>query len=113
MTEVSRRFVEGFAKIANSLTALTCKEHKYSWTEPCEQSFQERKKLLTTAPVLIISQGSVGFAIYCNVLKSNLGPVLMQNGKIVTYVSRQLKDYEIRYPTHHLELTAIVFALKT
>ena len=39
-----RRFVEGFAKIANPLTALTRKEHKYTWTEPCEGSFQELKK---------------------------------------------------------------------
>ena len=45
-----RRFVEGFAKIANPMTALTRKEHKYNWTESCERSFRELKKRLTTAP---------------------------------------------------------------
>ena len=34
-----RRLVEGFAKIANPLTALTRKEYKYAWTEPCKGSF--------------------------------------------------------------------------
>ena len=36
----------------------------------------------------------------------------MQNGKVIAYASRQLKDYELNYPTHDLELTAVVFALK-
>ena len=36
----------------------------------------------------------------------------MQHGKVVAYVSRQLKDYEKNYPTHDLELAAVVFALK-
>ena len=65
-----RRFVEGFARIASPLTALTHKEHKYAWTEPCEGSFQELKKCLTTAPVLAIPQGNAGFAIYCDASKS-------------------------------------------
>ena len=37
---------------------------------------------------------------------------LMQHGKVVAYASRQLKSYEQNYPTHDLELVAIVFALK-
>ena len=36
----------------------------------------------------------------------------MQHGKVIAYASRQLKEYESRYPTHDLELAAIVFALK-
>ena len=41
-----------------------------------------------------------------------LGCVLMQNNKVIVYVSRQLKDHEKKYVTHDLELAAIVFALK-
>ena len=37
----------------------------------------------------------------------------MQEGKVVAYTLRQLKSYEKNFPTHDLELTAIVFALKT
>lgn len=36
----------------------------------------------------------------------------MQNGKVVAYMSRQLKTHEKNYPTHDLELAAVVFALK-
>lgn len=36
----------------------------------------------------------------------------MQHGKVIAYASRQLKEYDIRYPTHDLELAAFVFALK-
>ena len=36
----------------------------------------------------------------------------MQNGRMIAYVSRQLKKYETNYPTHDLELAAVVFALK-
>jgi len=43
---------------------------------------------------------------------TGLGAVLMQGGKVVAYASRQLKPHEKRYPTHNLELAAIVFALK-
>ena len=37
---------------------------------------------------------------------------ISQRGKVIAYASRQLKDYETRYPTHDLELAAVVFALK-
>ena len=36
----------------------------------------------------------------------------MQDGKVVAYASRQLKPHEHNYPTHNLELAAVVFALK-
>ncbi|CAA2938105.1 reverse transcriptase, partial [Olea europaea subsp. europaea] len=44
--------------------------------------------------------------------KNGLGCVLMQNGKVIAYASRQLKEYEKNYPTRDLELAAVVFALK-
>ena len=105
-------FVEAFARLAGPLTTLTRKDHKFVWIERCEQSFQELKRRLTTAPVLTISQGTEGFEIYCDASKQGLGAVLMQHGIVVAYASRQLKEYETRYPTHDMELAAVVFALK-
>ena len=107
-----RRFVEGFAKLAAPLTALTRKERKYEWTEKCEASFQELKKKLTSAPILTIPSVEGEFDIYSDASKMGLGAVLMQNGKVVAYASRQLKEHEKNYPTHDLELAAVVFALK-
>ncbi|KAL5549869.1 hypothetical protein UlMin_000045 [Ulmus minor] len=107
-----RRFVEGFSRIAGPLTMLTRKNVRFTWTEDCEKSFQELKKRLTTAPVLAIPSGNDGFVIYSDASKMGLGAVLMQHGRVIAYASRQLKDYEKNYPTHDLELAAVVFALK-
>jgi len=52
------------------------------------------------------------YIVYSDASKNSLGCVLMQEDKVVAYASRQLKPYEKNYPTHDLELTAIVFALK-
>jgi len=52
------------------------------------------------------------FVVYYDASTQGLGCVLMQNGRVIAYPSRQLKDHEQLYPTHDLELTAIVHALK-
>ncbi|KAL5546822.1 hypothetical protein UlMin_006509 [Ulmus minor] len=107
-----RRFVEGFSRIAMPLTNLTRKNVKFEWNDACNDSFLELKKRLITAPLLIIPTGEEGFVIYSDASGTGLGAVLMQHGKVIAYASRQLKDYERNYPTHDLELAAVVFALK-
>ena len=52
------------------------------------------------------------YEVYSDASKEGLGCVLMQNGRVVAYGSRQLKPHEKNYPTHDLELAAIIFALK-
>ena len=106
-----RRFVEGFSKIAVPLTELTRKSMRFSWSDRCEASFQELKQRLITAPVLSLPRENDKFVVYCDASKMGLGCVLMQEGRVIAYASRQLKEYEQRYPTHDLELAAVVFAL--
>jgi len=65
-----------------------------------------------TAPILIIPEGNEGYVLYSDASRQGLGCVLMQNGKVVEYASRQLKPYELNYPTHDLELAAVILALK-
>ena len=65
-----------------------------------------------TAPILIVPLNNKGFMVYSDTFKNSLGCVLMQDGKVIAYASRQLKDYEKNYPTHDLELVVVVFALK-
>ena len=62
--------------------------------------------------MLTIPSSSGGFVIYSDALHQGLGCMLMQHGKVVAYASRQLKPYEKNYPTHDLELAAVVFSLK-
>ena len=52
-----RKFVEGFSKIAAPLTKLTRKDVKYDWVDACQQSFEELKSRLTSAPVLALPNG--------------------------------------------------------
>lgn len=107
-----RRFVEGFSQIASPLTNLTWKLVKFEWTQECERSFEALKSRLVSAPILALPSGLGGFVIYSDASKQGLGCVLMQNDRVVAYASRQLKPYEANYPTHDLELAAVVFALK-
>ncbi|XP_071906001.1 uncharacterized protein [Coffea arabica] len=53
-----------------------------------------------------------GYAVYSDASREGLGCVLMQKGKVVAYASRRLKPHEQNYPTHDLELAAVIFALK-
>jgi hypothetical protein len=112
LADCYRRFVEGFSKLSRLLTALTKKNARFLWTDECEQSFQELKRRLVTAPVLMLPSKSCGFVIHSDASRKRLSYVLMQNGKVVAYASWKLKGYELNYPTHDLELAAIVFALK-
>ena len=75
-------------------------------------SFQQLKYCLTHAPVLTLPDDSGNFEIYSDASLNGLGCVLMQHGKVIAYASRQLKPHEMNYPTHDLELAAIIFALK-
>jgi hypothetical protein len=107
-----RRFVQDFSRIAAPLTRLTRKGVKFEWSEKCELSFQELKDRLTSAPVLALPDESGEYVIYCDASRQGLGGVLMQHGNVIAYASRQLKPHELNYPTHDLELAAVVFALK-
>ena len=85
---------------------------KFDWDDKCERSFQELKNRLVTTPVLILPTVGVGFVVFSDTSRQGLGCVLMQNGRVIAYASRQLKNHETNYPTHDLELVVMVFALK-
>ncbi|GJR00906.1 putative reverse transcriptase domain-containing protein [Tanacetum coccineum] len=77
-----------------------------------DEAFQILKEKLCNAPVLALPDGPDDFVVYCDASKQGFGCVLMQRGKVIAYVSRQLKKHEKNYTTHDLELGAVVFALK-
>jgi hypothetical protein len=61
-----RRFIKDFSKIAKPMTRLLEKNKNFDWTEECQASFEELKKRLTSAPVLILPDIIKTFDIYCD-----------------------------------------------
>ena len=109
LTGYYRRFIEDFCRIAAPMTRLTRKEVKFDWDDRCEEAFQELKRRLTSAPILIVPDRGQGYTVYCESSRAGLGCVLMPSGRIIAYSSRQLKNHEQNYPTHDMELAAVVF----
>jgi hypothetical protein len=108
-----RRFVKDFSIIAKPMTMLTHnKGVKFQWTKECDRSFCLLKDRLVSAPILALPEFGERFTVYSDASRVGLGCVLMQNGKVISYASRQLRKHEENYPTHDLELAAVVFALK-
>ena len=94
------------------MTRLLKKDEKFVWTLECVAAFQTLWTLLTTTPVLAQPDIEKPFDVFCDVLGTSLGCVLMQEGQVITYASHQLRKHEVNYPTHDLELAAVVHALK-
>nr|GEZ92553.1 reverse transcriptase domain-containing protein [Tanacetum cinerariifolium] len=89
-----RRIIEGFSKIAKTMTKLTQKKVKFEWDDKQEAAFQLLKQKLCSTPILALPEGSEDFIIYCDASNKGLGAVLMQREKVISYASRQLKIHE-------------------
>jgi hypothetical protein len=112
MARYYRRFIPNFSKISKPITELLKNNVKFNWTPECNEAFEKLKKLLTTAPVLDQPDIEKSFDVYCDASGTGIGCVLMQEGRVIAYASRQLKRHEEHYPTHDLELATVVHALK-
>jgi hypothetical protein len=107
------RFILNFSKIAKPIIDLLKKEEKFVWNAERDEAFQTLKKLLTTSPMLAQLDITKSFDVYCDASGMGLCCVLMQEGHVIAYSSRQLRPHEEHYPTHDLELAAVVHALRT
>ena len=105
-----RRFIEGLSKVAHPITSRQRKNVKFIWSEKCKQSFQQFNKLLTSTPIFRIVDPKKEFMVCTDAYIEGFGGVLMQEGHVVSYESRKLKEREKNYATRNLELAAIVHA---
>ena len=94
------------------MTELLKKEVRFTWTDQCGEAFRKLRRLLTSAPILAQPDSSKSFDVFCDASGVGLGCVLMQDGRPIAYASRALRPHEINYPTHDLELAAVIHALK-
>ena len=83
-----RRFIKDFSRLAAPMTRLTWKEVKFYLDDRCEKAFQELRRRLTTAPILIVPDRGQGYTVYCDALRAGRGCVLMQSRRVVAYGSR-------------------------
>ena len=72
-----RRFIEDFSRLAAPMTKLTQKEVKFVWDDSCKRAFQELKRRLTSAPILIVLERGQRYTVYYDASKDGLGCVLM------------------------------------
>jgi hypothetical protein len=107
-----RRFILDFSKIVKPIMGLLKNDTKFDWSSKCNEAFEQLKVLLTTSPVLAQPDIEKPFDVYYDASGSGLGCVLMQEGRVIVYASRQLCQHEEHYPTHDLELAVVVRALK-
>eukprot|EP00253_Pinus_taeda_P005576 PITA_05576 len=106
------RFIEGFSRVAYPITSLQKKGMDFKWSIECQESFDQLKHLLTTAPILSIVDPNKDYVVCTDASKEGVGGVLMQEGKVIAYESRKIKEHEKRYSAYDLELTTIIHALK-
>jgi hypothetical protein len=107
-----RQFIPDFSKLVKPITSLLKNDTKFNWSSRCNEAFKQLKVLLTTAPILAQPDIEKSYDVYCDASSSGLGCVLVQEGRVVAYASRQLRWHEEHYPTHDLELAVVVYALK-
>ena len=107
-----RRFIPEFSRIAKPMTELLKKGTKFHWSDQCEEAFRKLWTLLTLAPILAQLDTTKPFDVYCDASGTGIGCVLMQENRVIAYASRSLKRHEENYPTHDLELAAVVHGLK-
>ena len=89
-----RRFIKDFSLLSTRMTRLTQNEVKFEWNDLCERAFQELKRRLTSAPILIVPERGQRYTMYYDASKDELGCVLIQSGRVIAYGSRQLKNHE-------------------
>ena len=111
-----RRFVKGFAYIANPLNALTKKGSKFEWTEACADAFDKLKRALISAPILAYPDFKNEFLLFVDASSTGIGFTLAQeqNGKevVIAYNGRGLNQAEKNYSTTEREALALVEGIK-
>jgi hypothetical protein len=93
-----RRFILDFSRIAKPMTELLKKGVKFVWSEACEEAFHTLRQHLTSTPVPVQPDNAKPFEIFCDASGTGLGCVLMQQGRVIAYASRELRPHELNCP---------------
>ena len=109
-----RRFIKDFSKIAQPLTALLHKDTDFKFDQACTQAFEELKRRLVNAPILVAPDWSQPFELMCDASDTCVGAILGQrmdkHFRPIYYASKTLTDTQQNYTTTEKELLAVVYA---
>ena len=111
------KYIPSFATHAKPFYKLLKKNTTYIWGDACIHAFDTLKRLLCSAPCLVMPDFSSPFVVHCDASGGGVGAVLTQHDKDgcerpIMYVSHKMNDAETRYSTTHQELLAVIYALK-
>ena len=111
-----RRFIKGFATIANPLHALLKKGVTFIWSEECQKSFEQLRNALLSSTVLAYPNFKERFTLYTDASNTGIGAVLSQNvngvEKTIAFASRSLNRHERKYATIERECLALMWSIK-
>ena len=107
-----RVFIPSYACIASPITSTLKKNKVFNWTRSPEEAFNLLKQALISNPILALPDFAKPFLVTTDASGQAIGGVLSQEGKPIAYESRKLRTHELNYPTHDLELLAVVHVLK-
>ena len=107
-----RIFIHSYAWIASPIRVTLKKAKELVWTPSVENAFQILKETLNNIPVLALPKFSKPFMVTTDASRQAIGGDLSQEGKPIAFKSCKLRDHELNYPIHSLELLAVVQTLK-
>jgi hypothetical protein len=112
-----RKFIKGYSKIAEPLTALTKKDIRFVWTQNAQKAFETLREKFMTAPILAYFDPEKEAIVECDASDKAVGGTLSQrgsDGKLhpVAFYSKKLTPAELNYDIHDKELLDIVECLQ-
>ncbi|XP_065073526.1 uncharacterized protein K02A2.6-like [Ochlerotatus camptorhynchus] len=105
-------YLPSLASVAEPLRRLTNKDEPWAWNQEQEESHQQLKRMVTSAPVLRYFDIQKDVVIQCDSSSVGLGAVLLQEGHPVVYASKTLSSTERKYAQIEKETLAILFACR-
>lgn len=117
MTSYYRRFISGYARIAEPMIALMREDAPFVWSTECQESFDHLKQKLISAPVLVLPDFSKAFTVHTDACDVGLGAALTQTGengheRAIAFASRTLHKVERPYSTSEKECLGVIWALE-
>lgn len=110
MVNYLAKFLPGLSERCDVLRRLDRKDTEWCWLDQHEKVWQDIKRLITSAPVLVFYDVNKEVTIQCDASANGLGATLLQEAKPVCFASRALSDTERNYAQIEKELLAIVFS---